>query len=506
MSPQSMTLRLLHIEDSPDDAELVRNALEAGGFAVEVHRIESEAEMVTALRQGGWNLIISDYSLQQFNTQKALESLSDLHREVPFIITSNIVGEEVAVTLIKAGATDFVMKSNLARLPAAVERGLRECATRKAHRLATIALLESEEHYRTIAANLPGMVYQALVLRDGGIRFLYVSDQCKHLLGIEAEMLKESSMHLFDLVEPEDRASLQQMYSDIRNGQATVNWEGRFRIPLYQDIKWINIRANNRKTPSGETLSEGIMSNITKNRTLQLDLMRSQEQLRELSSHLQFAKEQERTRIARELHDDLGGTLTAIKINLLRLLGGQPAERADLVQKIGSTSSLLDHAMDTVRNVSQSLRPGILDYGLQAAIEWQTREFEERLGITCELNCHAEVQSLDADASTALFRIFQETLTNISKHAEATRVIVTLAEDEEMVLLEVEDNGLGIAAQDMDKNGSFGIRNMRERVEALGGEIEIEGNVEQGTRVCVTIPLPSAIVASDQADTQQALF
>ncbi|WP_220634312.1 sensor histidine kinase [Georgfuchsia toluolica] len=501
-----MTLRLLQIEDSQDDADLVCNALEAGGFAIEAHRIESEAEMIVALRQGGWNLIICDYSLQQFSAQRALDILSDWGQEVPFIITSNMVCEEVAAVLTRSGATNFTMKSNLEQLPGVVKLELRKCAAHKGHHMATTALQESEARYRMIAANLPGMVYQSLVLRDGDIWFLYVSDQCKPLLGIEAEMLKESSAHLFDLVVPEDRASLHQMYSNILNGQATVNWEGRFRIPSYQDIKWINIRANNREMPSGGILSDGIMSNITKNRTLQLDLMRSQEQLRELSSHLQFAKEQERARIARELHDDLGSTLTAIKIDLMRLRGGLPAERADLAQKIDSASSLLDHAMDTVRNVSQSLRPGILDYGLQAAIEWQTQEFEERLGITCELHCHADIVSLDADASTALFRIFQETLTNISKHANATKVIVTLIGDDEMVLLEVEDNGHGIATRDMDKVGSFGIRNMRERVGALGGEIEIEGNVDRGTRVCVTIPLPSAIIESDQADTQQMLF
>ena len=402
MLPERVTLCLLHIEDSPDDAELILYALEAGGFAVEAHRIESESGMVDALRQGGWNLIISDYKLPQFSAMRALEILSDRRQEIPFIVTSDLVGEEVAVSLIKAGATDFVMKSNLAHLPAMVERGLRECATRKAHRLATAALLESEAHYRTIAANIPGMVYQALVLPGDNIKFLYVSDQCMPLIGIEAEKLNESSAHLLDLVAPEDRVSLYQMFTDIRNGQISINWEGRFRVPPDHDTKWINIRASNREIPTGGTLSEGIMSNITQTKTLQLDIMKSQEQLRELSSHLQRIKEHERALIARELHDDLGSMLTAIKIDLLRMHSGLPVERPDLIQKIDSASSLLDHAMDTVRNISQSLRPGILDFGLQAAVEWQAREFEARLGITCEIHCHAELLSIDADASTSI--------------------------------------------------------------------------------------------------------
>jgi signal transduction histidine kinase len=506
MLPDNARLRLLHIEDSADDAELVRTALEMGGFAVETHRVETEADMAAALAQGGWDLIISDYNLPRFSAPRALEVLADRRQTIPFVIASGMVGEEEAVALIKAGATDFVMKSNLIRLPAVVERALRECATRQAHRLATAALHESEARYRTITANLPGMVYQAFIFPDDRMEFLYVSDQCKPLLGIEADALKANPELLLGLTAAEDTASYRALHAEIRHGLSKVNWEGRFRIPPEHDIKWINIRASNRRLPSGEVLSEGIMSNITQNKSWQMDLVRSQEQLRELSSHLQLAKEQERGRIARELHDELGSTLTAIKIDLLRLTSGLPGERVDLFQKVGSATNLLDQAMDTVRNVSQSLRPGILDYGLQAAIEWQTREFEKRLGIACELNCHAEVLSLDADASTAMFRVFQETLTNISKHADASRVSVTLAEDEEMVFLEVEDDGNGIAAKDMLKEGSFGIRNMRERVEALGGDFEIDAGSGGGTRVCVTIPLSSEDAVDEMADTQQRLF
>lgn len=506
MSAASTSLRVLQVEDSPEDAELIKEALTAGGYSVIARRIETEAELLFATSEAEWDLVISDYTLPHFGAPAALRALERLQLELPFIIASGKVGEEEAVALIKAGATDFIAKSRLNQLPALVERALRECATRKAHRQAILALHDSESRYRTITANLPGMVYQQLVRPDRSMDFLYVSDQCTPLLGLEAEGLRTNAACLNDMVITEDRESFLMLKTHILEGAPTINWEGRFRIPPENDIKWINLRASNRRLHNGDVLSEGIMSNITQNMTLQIDLLRSQEQLRELSSHLQLAKEQERARIARELHDELGSTLTAIKIDLLRLGSGLPNERIDLSQKVSSATNLLNHAMDTVRNVSQSLRPGILDYGLQAAIEWQTREFQRRMGIECELNCHADGSALNADAATALFRIFQETLTNITKHAGATRVGVTLAEDEEMVFLEVEDNGQGFTTTDLEKDGSYGVRNMRERIEGLGGEFEIDCGHGGGTRVCVTIPLAAQSAALSPDAPQQVLF
>ncbi len=502
-----VTLRVLHVEDSVDDAALIRCALEDGGFNIDAHRVETEQEMLAALATNGWDLVISDCNLPQFNAGRALQLLKNSAMDIPFFIASGYVGEEEAVTLVKAGGTDFVMKSNLTHLPVVVERGLREYETRKAHEATSAALQESEARYRAIASNLPGMVYQSLLDKDETLHFNYVSDQCRPLFGIDAETLIAKPALLLALLLPEDVGSFKKMVRKISRDLTTTNWEGRCRITPQGDIKWINLRASHRLLANGKILTEGIFTNITQSKVWQMALEKSQEESRELSKHLQLAKEQERSHIARELHDELGSMLTAIKIDLLRLSSGLPEERVDLFHKLGSATNLLDQAMDTVRNVAQSLRPGILDFGLHAAIEWQTREFQKRLGIDCEINCHAEALVIDPDTATAIFRIFQETLTNISKHADATRVKVTLVEDGEMVFLEVEDNGSGISARDISKSGSFGIHNMRERVEALGGEFEIENSVTgHGTRVCVTISLLGKDAVEIGADTQQTLF
>jgi two-component system, NarL family, sensor histidine kinase UhpB len=503
----TVKLRVLQVEDSPDDAELVRCALEQGKIQVACHRVETEQEMRAALADDEWDIVVSDVNLPKFDATRALRTLKDSRIEIPFVLASGYVGEEGAVALIKIGATDFVAKSNLTQLPIVVERALREYATRKAHAAALTALHENEERYRGIVGNLPGMVFQSLLGRDGRVQLKYVSAQCKPLFGLEADDLVANPSVVINMLLPDDAASLRQATKKITRDLTNTNWEGRCRVPPSGDIKWINLRASHRVLSDGQILSEGIVTNITQSKVWQTALEQSQEELRLLSKHLQLAKEEERSHIARELHDELGSTLTAIKIDLLRLGSGLPSGRPDLAHKIGSATTLLDHAMDTVRNVAQSLRPGILDYGLQAAVEWQTREFQKRLGVDCELHCHAEALVIEPTAATAIFRIFQETLTNISKHSGATRVKVTLVEDGEMLFLEIEDNGIGIGQRDFGKKGSFGIQNMRERVEALGGELEIENNPSgQGTRVCVTIALVGADETVGEINPQQQLF
>lgn len=483
-------LRLLQVEDNDDDAELVRQALHESGFRTDAHRVENAEQLAEALRARDWDLVVSDYSLPAFDALHALAIFHASGRQIPFIIASGCIGEEEAVAAIKAGADDFVMKSNLARLPAQVERSLRECATRKAHDQAIAALHESEGRFKAIAANLPGLVFQSVIRGDGRTRFLYVSDQCKPLLGLDADAMLNNGSSLLDMVVSEDRASFLANWQSVMSGTVASNWEGRVRVQPHGDLKWINMRASHRRLPSGDILSEGIISNITQSKTWERELIRSQEQLRELSSHLQAAKEQERAHIARELHDELGSTLTAIKIELLSLASRLPEASSMLAQKAASATALLDHAMDTVRSVSRRLRPGVLDYGLQAAVEWQAREFQKRMGILCELSCDAEDLDLSADSATAMFRVFQEALTNIAKHAQAGKVRITLASNREMLLLEVEDDGRGIADGSLAKLGSFGIRNMRERIEALDGEFDIGPGGGGGTRICVTIPLP----------------
>jgi signal transduction histidine kinase len=218
---------------------------------------------------------------------------------------------------------------------------------------------------------------------------------------------------------------------------------------------------------------------------------------------VQKVKEDERARIAREIHDDIGGNLTAIKIDLLWLTNRLSSEQKALHEKAAAIERLVDRTMDTTQRISRDLRPGILDLGLVAAIEWQAEEFQRRMGIPCEVTASDDDIYLDQNLSVAIFRIFQETLTNISKYAQASRVDVSLVVGDDVVVLEVFDNGRGISRDQLSKPGSFGIRGMQERARSVGGDVEIEGISGMGTRIKVEIPLDVDMAAEL---SQKALF
>jgi signal transduction histidine kinase len=220
------------------------------------------------------------------------------------------------------------------------------------------------------------------------------------------------------------------------------------------------------------------------------EIRNSREQLRNLSAHLQSVREEERTRMAREIHDELGQGLTALKMDVSWLNRRLLEEDATLKNKLTSMEEVIDRTIETVQKLSGELRPGMLDdLGLAAAIEWQAEEFQQRTGITCEVSLRSEETVLNRDQSTTMFRIFQETLTNVIRHARATKVEVRLDEQNGKIVLEVRDNGRGITQAEISDPKSFGLIGMRERVEFLDGEVAILGSPGKGTSIKVTLPL-----------------
>jgi signal transduction histidine kinase len=216
------------------------------------------------------------------------------------------------------------------------------------------------------------------------------------------------------------------------------------------------------------------------------------EQLRNLSNRLQTVREEEKARIAREVHDELGQALTALKLDMAwverRLKEPEPAVQ----EKIKSLYALIESTIERVQTISAELRPRILDVlGVCEALRWQTEEFKERTGIECELTILPDRLVLDADRSTTLFRIYQEALTNIARHAEASRVGVRCEQFPDRVELEVKDNGRGIDQKKLSDSHSLGLAGIRERVLLWKGEVEISGQPGQGTRLFVQIPIQS---------------
>ena len=352
-------IRILLLEDSATDAELIRHTLRQGGVPFACESVDSKETFQQRLKEAPPDVILSDYSLPSVDGYTALGIALDKCPGVPFIFVTGTMGEEVAIETLKQGATDYVLKHRLSRLVPSVQRALREARE----------------------------------------------------------------------------------------------------------------RAERRRAEEG--------------------LRQSHEQLRALSAHLQHVREEERTRMAREVHDELGQALTGMKLELAWLAGRLPAHLKSLHEKVQSMLSGIDDTIQTVRRISTRLRPGLLDTaGLFAALEWQANEFQTQTGIQCRVIAAVQETLWDQELNTAFFRIFQETLTNITRHAHATRVDVRLTEAGGYFVLEVKDNGRGISEAEIHSTKSIGLLGMRERAALLGGEVRVRGEPGRGTTISVRIPRP----------------
>lgn len=233
-----------------------------------------------------------------------------------------------------------------------------------------------------------------------------------------------------------------------------------------------------------------IARDITERKQAEEKLKRTSKLLRELATHLQSVREEERTMIAQEIHDELGQVLTALKIYIALLANKLDKNQEPLKEKINSLSELIDASVESVQKISSKLRPGILDeLGLAAAIEWQTEEFEKMTSIKCSLVLPKEEIILEKNKSTAIFRILQEALTNIARHSRATKAAISLLNHQSNISLEILDNGIGITQEQIKDFKSLGIHGMEERALVFGGEVSIEGIAGKGTTVKVVIPV-----------------
>jgi SOS regulatory protein LexA len=257
-----------------------------------------------------------------------------------------------------------------------------------------------------------------------------------------------------------------------------------------RDGRWFRMSIDPLLSEQGQwTGSVLTLSDINQRMLAEKELQDSREQLRNLTTYLQSVREQERTHIAREIHDELAQVLTALRMDVSWLNKRLPREQIPWLAKTKSMSKLIDNTIQTVKRISAELRPGVLDdLGLVAAIEWQAEEFQNRTGISCRVAIDPEDITVNQDCSTAVFRIFQETLTNVARHAHATKVTVDLKERAGMLTLKVTDNGKGITKKQISNPRSFGLIGMKERVHPWGGRVSIEGSSKKGTTVLVSLP------------------
>lgn len=228
------------------------------------------------------------------------------------------------------------------------------------------------------------------------------------------------------------------------------------------------------------------------------ELVRSKQRLHQLAGHLQTSVELERAAIAREIHDDVGGSLTALKFDLAWI--DRHAREPEVRARVAAALETVSSAIDASQRIMHNLRPAILEQGLVAALQWMTARFERRTGIEAALRVGEERLALPSGVPLVAYRTAQEALTNVSKHSGAKRVDIELSLDSGVLTLEIHDNGKGIAAEDLAKERSFGIRGLHERAATVGGWVDLSSTPGQGTSLILTVPLaPDAIDALDDA-------
>jgi signal transduction histidine kinase len=349
-------VRVLHLEDSELDHELVMAHLRRGGLDVETLRVDAEAAFRTAL-EGAWDIVLSDYNVPGFSGLAALDIVNARPRPLPFILISGEIGEDMAVAAMRNGASDYLLKANLARLAPATEHAIDAHEARRARQKA-------------------------------------------------------------------DR-----------------------------------------------------------------ELAHSRQRLSELAQHLQTSIDMERAAIAREIHDDVGGSLTALKFDLAWI--ARHSSQPDVEQRAGAALEVVTQAIEASKRIMHNLHPAILEQGLVAALQWMASRFERRTGVGCTFRTSHDTMSLPAGVPLVAYRTAQEALTNITKHACATRVGIDLSLAGGVLSLEVSDNGRGLRDADLAKARSFGIRGLHERASTVGGWVDLSSGA-QGTTLILSVPLDDA--------------
>ncbi len=325
-------------------------------------------------------------------------------------------------------------------------------------------------------------VLQAIFLTDEHARFHYVNEEACRSLGYSREELLRMGIADIDPEFPIDRWP---EYWRQRPSDRSILVETKHKT---KDGRVFPVEINACFVKQdGRTYSLSFARDISERKKFESELIKYQERLRNLHLNLQKMRESERTNIAREIHDELGQVMAVIKMDLA-WLQRKYASNEDIFKKTTEALALADSTIKSIKKICTELRPTILDHlGIIAAIQWQAEEFQVRTGIICDVEAKDDI-NLDSDRSTALFRIFQEALTNVMRHSAATKVLAKIFTRDNNVVLEIADNGRGIADEEISRPDSFGILGMHERVYPWKGTVNISGRPNEGTRIIVTLP------------------
>ena len=361
-------------------------------------------------------------------------------------------------------------------------------------RRARAALEESEARLKGIAGNVPGLVFRLERPHPGAlVDFAFISEGSEQLVGYPPATIMAADFGIRSLVHPEDRAAYHATQDAAIEAAGDWQWQGRI---LTRDgrVRWADIKASARQLSAEHVVWDGVVWDISDNKAIELELAESRAQLRELSAHLESVREEEKARIAREVHDELGPVLTVLKLETSMCELAYANLDPGLQVRLDSMKKLIANLFQLVRDVATALRPPILDAGIASAIEWQARRFETRSSIPCLVQVPEQLPQLSDAKAIGLFRVLQEALTNVLRHAQAHTVEIALEVQGGELCLRVSDDGRGFDPQ-AQRAQSFGLVGMRERVLMLGGRLALDSTPGEGTTLVVRVALDEEVVA-----------
>jgi two-component system sensor histidine kinase UhpB len=479
-------LKILHLEDVSADAELAERELKKAALNFEKLTVDNEYSFIKALKEFNPNVIISDHSLPSFSSIKALQIVKEKKLNIPFILLTATVSEEFAVDILNQGASDYILKDRIKRLPAAVLNAIERDRFEKARQKNLEKIIESRElmkaaerlaQFGSWEINLKTFIIKC----SEGASLILDSGHGETMLSVEKflnKIYKEDALQIKAEMKKALRSSLNSFKLNFR----IIDKNGAVKYIATQQV----IKRNETQQPIRLT---GFCQDITENKKAEKELHARTDELRELAAHLQNIREEERAAIAREIHDELGQQLTGLKMDMSWIIKKMSTSDDILKQKIENSVELLSKTINVVRKIATELHPSILDdLGLIDAIQWQSHEFEKRSGIKTEFNYSFLPQNPGKNIITGIFRIYQESLTNIARHAGAEKIFTKLEYKNGQIILNIRDNGKGFDVLKFHNKKTLGILSMKERTLMMGGKYIIRSEIGKGTSILVSVP------------------
>ena len=472
-------LEILIVEDLAIDAELIERELRNSDVPFRARRVQTRLGFVSALEETRPDLILSDFTLPEFDAIQALHTLKQMGMDVPFILVTGTRSEEVAVECIREGADDYILKASLKRLPTSIANALHRKAIENAKYHAEVALRHSEEQYRLIANHTQDLI---CILEPEG-HLVYVSPSHRNL-GFKPEHL--IGLKMIDIVHPDDR----QHFIDARDEAQAADESRIVELRLRnKDGDWCAFESVSTwiVDEKGQPQRAIVVSRDISHRK------QAEEALRELPRLIREAQEVERRRVARELHDSVNQILSAVKFRIQTI-----EERIEKTDESAWRESLkakahLDRAMQEVRRISRNLRPSELDdLGLVPAARTLCSEFGERTGIKVAFSASHVPEQLAKDTELNFYRILQEGLGNIEKHAGAQNVEVEFSRRGGSLRLVIRDDGAGFSPGRVKPRTSghgMGLVDMKERAGSVCGSFLLISSPGNGTEIVVEMPV-----------------